>query len=80
MKKPRPVLAHLCCLHAQCKAYGQRGQAHRTGRKPSGADRIGSVRYQGGGEAFSQRKGTALFNCPIGQAQAIWVLEPVDRG
>ena len=78
MQEPRPALENLCCLNAQCKAYGQRGQAHLRVRKIYGVDRIRYLRCQGCGEEFSARKGTALFNCKIGEAQAISVMEPLD--
>ena len=32
------------------------------------------------GEEFSERKGSALFNCKIGEAQAVSVLEHLDSG
>ena len=79
MKEPRPALENLCCLNAQCKAYGQRGQATLTVCKPYGADRIRYLRCPRCGEEFSERKGTALFNGKIRQAQAVSVLEPLDR-
>ena len=31
------------------------------------------------GDEFSERKGTALFNCKIGEAQAVSVIEHLDR-
>ena len=78
MKEPRPALENLCCLNTHCKAYGQRGQANLTVRKISGVDRIRYLRCQGCGEEFSERKGPALFNCKIGEAQAISVIEHLD--
>ena len=78
MKEPRPALENLCCLNAQCNAYGQRGQANLRVRKIYGVDRIRYLRCQCGGEEFSERKGTALFNCKIGEAQAISVIEHLD--
>ena len=78
MKEPRPALENLCCLHAQCKTYGQRGQANLRVRKTYGADRIRYLRCGCCGEEFSERKGTALFNCKIGEAQAVSVIEHLD--
>ena len=40
MKEPRPALENLCRLNAQCKTYGQRGQANLRGRKIYGVDRF----------------------------------------
>jgi len=79
MKEPRPALENLCCLNAQCKTYGQRGQANLTVRKTYGADRIRYLRCRCCGDEFSERKGTALFNCKIGEAQAVSVIEHLDR-
>ena len=78
MKEPRPALENLCCLNAQCKTYGQRGQANLRVRKVYGADRIRYLRCGCCGEEFSERKGTALFNGKIGEAQAVSVLEHLD--
>ncbi len=79
MKEPRPALENLCCLNAQCKTYGQRGQANLRVRKVYGADRIRYLRCGCCGEEFSERKGTALFNGKIGEAQAVSVIEHLDR-
>ena len=80
MKEPRPALENLCCLNTQCKSYGQRGQANLTVRKTYGADRIRYLRCGFCGDEFSERKGTALFNCKIGEAQAVSVIEHLDSG
>ena len=80
MKDPRPALENLCCLNVQCKTYGQRGQANLRVRKTYGADRIRYLRCGCCGDEFSERKGTALFNCKIREAQAVWVIEHLDSG
>lgn len=80
MKEPRPALENLCCLNTQCKTYGQRGQANLRVRKIYGADRIRYLRCGCCGDEFSERKGTALFNCKIGEAQAVSVIEHLDSG
>ena len=41
----------MCCLNAQCNAYGQRGQANLTVCKTCGADRIRYLRCPCCGEA-----------------------------
>ncbi len=78
MKEPRPALENLCCLNTQCKTYGQRGQANLRVRKTYGADRIRYLRCGCCGAEFSERKGTALFNCKISEAQAVSVIEHLD--
>ena len=80
MKEPRPALENLCCLNVQCNAYGQRGQANLKVRKIYGVDRIRYLRCGCCGEEFSERKGTALFNCKISEAQAVSVMEHLDSG
>ena len=78
MQEPRPALENLCCLNTQCNAYGRRGQANLRVRKIYGADRIRYLRCGCCGEEFSERKGTALFNCKISEAQAVSVIEHLD--
>ena len=80
MKEPRPALENLCCLNVQCNAYGQRGQANLKVRKIYGVDRIRCLRCGCCGEEFSERKGTALFNCKISEAQAVSVMEHLHSG
>ena len=80
MKESRPALENLCCLNTQCKTYGQRGQSNLRVRKVYGVDRIRYLRCGCCGVEFSERKGTALFNCKIGEAQAVSVLEHLDSG
>ena len=70
----------MCCLNVQCNAYGQRGQANLKVRKIYGVDRIRYLRCGCCGEEFSERKGTALFNCKISEAQAVSVMEHLDSG
>ena len=80
MKEPRPALENLCCLNVQCNAYGQRGQANLKVRKIYGVAQIRYLRCGSCGEEFSERKGTALFNCKISEAQAVSVMEHLDSG
>lgn len=75
---PRPAIENLCCLNPECKAYGQREQDNLTLRKTYGADRIRYLRCRTCGEEFSERKGTALFNCKIREARAVSVIEHLD--
>ena len=75
---PRPALENMCCVNASCKDYGQRGRSNLRVRKIYGADRIRYLRCASCGEEFSERKGTALFNCKIREAQAVSVIEHLD--
>ena len=65
-------------LNVQCNAYGQRGQANLKVRKIYGVAQIRYLRCGSCGEEFSERKGTALFNCKISEAQAVSVMEPYN--
>jgi IS1 family transposase/transposase-like protein len=76
----RPAIENLCCLNPECKQYGQRGQNNLMLRKTYGADRIRYLRCHSCGEEFSERKGTALFNCKIGEARAVSIIEHLDSG
>ena len=75
---PRPAVENLCCQNRECKSYGQRGQDNLTLRKTYGADRIRYLRCRDCGEEFSERRGTALFNCKLREAQAVSVIEHLD--
>ena len=68
------------CLNVQCNAMANRGQANLKVRKIYGVDRIRYLRCGCCGEEFSERKGTALFNCKISEAQAVSVMEHLDSG
>ena len=75
----RPGIENLCCLNSECKFYGQTGRSHLRLRKVYGADRIRYLRCSACGMEFSERKGTALFNCKISEAQAVSVIDHLDR-
>lgn len=77
---PRPAVENLCCLNPECKEYGQRGGDNLTLRKIYGADRIRYLRCRRCGVEFSERKGTSLFNCKVGESQAVSVIEHLDSG
>ena len=61
----RPGIENLCCLNNECKSYGQIGGLNLRLRKIYGSDRIRYLRCSECGVEFSERKGTALFNCKI---------------
>lgn len=77
---PRPDLDNLCCVNPECKEYGRRGRANLTVRKTYGADQIRYLHCRRCGEEFSERKGTALFNCKIPEPTAVAVIEHLDSG
>lgn len=73
--EPRPALESLACLNRECKDFGQAGRNNLKVRKIYGQDRIRYLRCRSCGQEFSERKGTALFNCKIGEAKAASVIE-----
>ncbi len=77
---PRPDLSNVCCLNPECTDYGHRGRDNLTVRKTYGVDQIRYLRCRRCGEEFSERKGTALFNCKIGEDKAVAVIEHLDSG
>jgi transposase-like protein len=78
--EPRPDLKQLCCINPECARYGQRGADNLTVRKIYGKDQIRYLRCRSCGEEFSERKGTALFNLKIPEAQAAAIIDHLDAG
>ena len=76
----RPPLASLACVHPACEYYGQTGQGNLAIRKVYGRDGIRYLRCRVCQTEFSERKGTALWNCKVPEAQAIAVAEHLGEG
>ena len=66
----RPDLATLACVNPECHQFRQAGQGNLCIRKVYGRDRIRLLRCRTCGEAFSERRGTALFNTKLLEATA----------
>ena len=77
---PRPDLKSFCCLNPECKDYAARGRGNLTVRKTYGRDQIRYLRCRSCSEEFSERKGTALFNSKLREAQAVSIIEHLDSG
>ena len=75
----RPGIENLCCLNRECKFSGQPGGGNLRLSKVYGLDRIRYLRCSEYGVEFSERKGTALFNCKISEGQAVSVIDHLDR-
>ena len=75
----RPGIENLCGLNRECKFSGQPGGGNLRLRKVYGLDRIRYLRCSECGVEFSERKGTALFNCKISEGQAVSVIDHLDR-
>ena len=78
--EPRPELDSLCCLNPECKHYARRGEQNLTVRKTYGTDQIRYLRCHSCGAEFSERRGSALFNCKVSEARAVSVIEHLDSG
>jgi len=76
----RPPLTSLACVHPACELFGQTGQGNLTIRKVYGRDGIRYLRCRVCQYEFSERKGTALWNCKVPEAQAIAVAEHLGEG
>jgi transposase-like protein len=74
-------LQHFCCQNPDCADYGQRGLgnlrvAFRNG--PNKQRRVLACRTCQ--HRFSERQGTALFDCRLPDAQAVAVLAHLQEG
>jgi transposase-like protein len=77
---PRPDLATLACVNADCQQFGRPGQGHLAIRKIYGNDRIRLLRCGSCHEEFSERRNTALFNTKVSEAKAEEVIDHLDEG
>jgi transposase-like protein len=76
----RSDLSTLACVNAECQHYGQSGQGHLGIRKVYGRDRIRLWRGRSCQDECSERRGRALFNTKLREAQAINVIAHLDAG
>ena len=70
----RPDLDTLACVNTACHQFRLTGQGKLTVRKIYGQDGIRLLRCRIWGEEFSERRGTALFNTKVTEAQAEAIL------
>ena len=78
--QPRPPLETLACVNARCESYGKKGQNNLTVRKIYGKEAIRYLRCRHCGEAFSERKATALWNTKVSEEKAVAVAEHLAEG
>lgn len=76
----RPDLDTLACVNPECHLFRRPGEANLTVRKIYGHDRIRLLRCRTCGEAFSERRGTALFNTKRPEAKAEDVISHLGEG
>lgn len=80
MKKNELPLESLACVNNECEAYGQKGQGNLRVRKIYSKDEIRYLRCRRCGKEFSERQGTALWNCKLPEKKAIGVAEQLAEG
>ena len=76
----RPDLTTLACVNAACHLFRQTGQDNLVVRKTFGRDELRLLRCRRCGEAFSERRGTALFNTKVSKAKATEVIDHLAEG
>ena len=76
----RPPLEILACTNPECELYGQQKQENLRVRKVYGRDRIRYLRCSICKDEFSERKGTALWNCKVEEERAISIAEHLGEG
>ena len=76
----RPDLDTLACVNPECQRFRLTGQGNLIVRKVYGQDDIRLLRCRTCGEEFSERRGTALFNTKITEANAEAVIDHLGEG
>ena len=76
----RPDLDTLACVNAECQLFRQSAQGNLVVRKVYSREAIRLLRCRSCGEAFSERRGTALFNTKLSEAKAVDVIDHLSEG
>jgi transposase-like protein len=76
----RPDLSTLAWVNSACQQFRQGSQGNLVIRKVYGHDHIRLLRCRTCCEAFSERRGTALFNTKLPEATAAEVSNHLDEG
>ena len=76
----RPDLSTFACVNPACHQCRHAGQGHLVIRKVYGRDGMRLLRCRPCGEAFSERRGSALFNSKLPEAKAADGINPLDAG
>jgi hypothetical protein len=77
---PRPDLATLACVNAECPLCQRAGAGTLVRRKVYGHDRMRLRRCRTGGEECSARRGPALFHTKLPEAKAEEVSRHLGEG
>ena len=75
----RPDLDTVACVHPECQQFCQAGQGNLVLRNVYGRDRMRLLRWRTCGEAFSERRSTALFHTKLPEAKAEDGINHLDR-
>ena len=76
----RPDLTTLACVNPECHQFRQSGQGHLVLRKIYGRDRIRLLRCRTCCEAFSARRGSALFHTKLPESKAEDMIHHLGEG
>jgi transposase-like protein len=76
----RPALDTLACVNPACQRFRRTDEGHLTVRKVYGHAHLRLRRCRTCGEAFSERRGSALCNTKIAEEKAAAVINHVDEG
>jgi transposase-like protein len=76
----RPDLTTLACVHPEGQQFQQAGQGKLAIRQVYGRDRFRLWRCRICGEAFSERRGSALCNTTLPETKAAEVSNQLDAG
>jgi transposase-like protein len=76
----RPDLDTLACVNAECPLFCRAGAGNLVIRKVSGHDCLRLLRCRSCGEAFSERRGTALCNPKLPEPKAEEVINYLGEG
>jgi transposase-like protein len=76
----RPDLATFACVNPECPRFRHAGQGNLVIRKVYGRDEIRLLRCRTCCEAFSERRGSALFNTKLPEATAKDVINHLGEG
>jgi hypothetical protein len=76
----RPDLDTVACVNTACQMFRQPGQGNLIIRQVYGHDHLRLLRCHTCGEEFSERRGTALFNTTLPEANAEDSIRHLDEG
>jgi transposase-like protein len=76
----RPNLDTLACVNPECQLFRHSRPGHLVGRKIYGSETVRLLPCRSCWEAFSERRGIALYNTKVSEAQAVEVIDHLAEG